>query len=100
MAAGALGLGVVLWQVIDGRALYDGRISAGIFASVAIVLGLALAVMLALAVWLAQQAEQRRQVARASEHRLFQFLEAMPVGVHVALPGGRPTTSTARPSAS
>jgi PAS domain S-box-containing protein len=104
MAAGALGLGVVLWQVINGRAVSDGRISAGIFIGVAIVLGLVMAAMLALAVWLAQQAEQRRQVAateaarrseaelaaRENEHRLFQFLEAMPVGVHILSPGGRP----------
>jgi PAS domain S-box-containing protein len=104
MAAGALGLGVVLWQVIDGRAVSDGRISAGTFVGVATVLGLVMAATLALTVWLAQQAEQRRQAAiaeaarraeaelaaRSGEHRLFQFLEAMPVGIHVALPNGQP----------
>jgi PAS domain S-box-containing protein len=104
MTAGALGLGVVLWQVIDGRAVSDGRISAAIFTGVAIVLGLVLAAMLALAVWLAQQAEQRRQVAiaeaarrskaemaaRESERLLFRFLAALPVGVLIVSPGGRP----------
>jgi PAS domain S-box-containing protein len=104
MAAGALGLGMVLWQVIDGRAVSDGSISAGTFIVVATVLGLVMAALLALSVWQAQQAEQRRRVAaaeatrraeaeraaREGEHQLFQFLDAMPVGVIIMLPGGRP----------
>jgi PAS domain S-box-containing protein len=104
MAAGALGLGVALWQAIDGRAVSDGRFSAGIFTGVATALGLVMAALLALVVWLAQRAEGRRRVAaaeaarraetgrvaREGEHRLFQFLNAMPVGVIIMSPGARP----------
>jgi PAS domain S-box-containing protein len=57
-----------------------------------------------LVVWLAQQAERRRRVAmtaaarlseaereaRESEHRLFQFLDALPVAVFISSPGGQP----------
>ncbi len=81
-----------------------GRISAVTFTIAASVLGLVLAGSAALVVWLAQQAEGRRRVAvatatrraeaeraaREGEHRLFQFLDAMPVGVFIASPGGRP----------
>ena len=58
---------------------------------------------MALVVWLAQQAEggarwpwpcgaahRGRGAARESEHRLFQFLDVMPVGVFIASHGGHP----------
>jgi PAS domain S-box-containing protein len=104
MLAGALVLGLALWQAIVGRAVAAERISQSTFTSAATVLGLVLAGAAALVVWLAQRAEGRRRVAvataarraeadretRESEHRLFQFLEVMPVGVFIASPGGRP----------
>jgi PAS domain S-box-containing protein len=82
-AVGALGLGLALWLAVDGQAVAAGRTSAGTFATVATVLGVILAALLALAVWLAQQ-------ARESESLLFRFLAALPVGVHILSPGGRP----------
>jgi PAS domain S-box-containing protein len=104
LAVGALGLGLALWQAIDGEAVDTGNISADTFTGVATVLGVVLAGLVALAVWLAQQADRRRRVAvaeaarrsaaelaaRESEHLLFRFLDALPVGVHITLPGGRP----------
>jgi PAS domain S-box-containing protein len=100
------GLALVLaaWLAIAGRAVASGLISATTFAGAATVLGLVMAGLVALVVWLAQQAEGRvrvavtaaarrgeaERVARESEHRLFQFLDAMPVGVFIATPGGHP----------
>ena len=68
------------------------------------VVGLVLAGLVVLVVWLAQQADRRRRVAvtaagrlseaegqaRESEHRLFQFLDALPVAVFIASPDGQP----------
>ena len=58
------------------------------------VLGLAVAGLVVLVVWLAQQADRRRRwygvARREGEHRLFQFLGALPVGVFIASPGGQP----------
>jgi PAS domain S-box-containing protein len=104
MLAGALVLGLAVWQAIVGRAVATERISQGTFTSAATVLGLILGGSAALVVWLAQRAEGRRRVAvataarraeadretRESENRLFQFLDVMPVGVFIASPGGRP----------
>ncbi len=104
MPAGALALGLGVWLVIDGRAVAAGRISAVTFTAAASVVGLVLAGLVMLVVWLAQQADGRRQVAvtaagqlteaeaaaRESEHRLFQFLDAMPVAVFIASQGGQP----------
>jgi PAS domain S-box-containing protein len=104
MPAGALALGLAAWLLIDGRAVAAGRISAGTFTGAATVLGLVLTALVVLVVWVGQQAERRRlaavasgaqqakaeAVARASEHRLFQFLDVMPVGVFIASPGGQP----------
>jgi PAS domain S-box-containing protein len=104
MPAGALALGLGAWLVIDGRAVAAGRISSVTFTAAASVVGLVMAGLVALVVWLAQQADGRHRlavaaaarlseaerVARESEHRLFQFLDAMPVGVFIASPGGQP----------
>ena len=104
MPAGALTLGLGVWLVIDGRAVAAGRISPVTFTAVASVVGLVLAGLVMLVVWLAQQADGRRRVAvtaagqlteaergaRESEHRLFQFLDAMPVAVFIASQGGQP----------
>jgi PAS domain S-box-containing protein len=104
MPAGALALGLGVWLVIDGRAVAAGRISAVTFTAAASVVGLVLAGLVMLVVWLAQQADGRRQVAvtaagqlskaeaaaREGEHRLFQFLDAMPVAVFISSPGGQP----------
>ena len=106
MPAGVLALGVAaaVWLAIASRSEVAGRIPAGTATGAAVVLGLVLAGLMALAVWLAQQSDQRRRVAvaqaarraaaetqaRDGENRLFQFLDAVPVGVFVASPGGRP----------
>ena len=104
MPVGALVLGLAVWQAVVGRAVAAERISQSTFTSAATVLGLILAGSAAVVVWLAQRAEGRRRVAAAaaarraeadretqeSEHRLFQFLDVMPVGVFIAASGGRP----------
>jgi len=104
MLAGALVLGLAVWQAIVGRAVAQGHISQSNFTSAATALGLVLAGVAALVVWLAQRAEGRRRVVvataaqrvqaeketRDSEHRLFQFLDVMPVGVFIASAGGQP----------
>jgi PAS domain S-box-containing protein len=104
MPAGALALGLLLWLAIDGRAVAAGRVSPSTFTAAAAVLGVFVAGLVTLAVWLAQQADGRRRVAvaeaaklsgaelaaRESERRLFRFLNTLPLGVHIALPGGRP----------
>ena len=90
MPAGALALGLGVWLVIDGRAVAAGRISAVTFTVAASVLGLVMAGLVVLVVWLAQQADGRRRAARESEHRLFQFLDALPVAVFISSPGGQP----------
>jgi PAS domain S-box-containing protein len=104
MLAGALVLGLAVWQAIVGRAVSEGHISQSTFTSTATVLGLVLAGSATLVVWLAQRAEGRRRVVviaaaqraqaeketRENENRLFQFLDAMPVGVFIASPGGQP----------
>ena len=106
MPAGVLALGVAsaVWLAIAGRSEVGGRIPTGSAVSAATVLGLVLAGLVAVAVWLAQQSDQRRRVAEAEaarraeaeaqardgEHRLFQFLDAIPAGVFIASPGARP----------
>ncbi len=104
MPAGALALGLGAWLVIDGRAVAAGHISPVTFTTAASVVGLIMAGLVVLVVWLAQQADRRRRVAvtaagrlseaegraRASEHRLFQFLDVLPVAVFIALPDGQP----------
>jgi PAS domain S-box-containing protein len=104
MLAGALVLGLAVWQAIVGRAVSEGHISQSTFTSTATVLGLFLAGSAAAVVWLAQRAEGRRRVVvataaqraqaeketRESENRLFQFLDVMPVGVFIASSGGEP----------
>ena len=106
MPAGVLALGVAsaVWLAIAGRGEAAGQIRANDAAGAATVLGLVLAGLVAVVVWLAQQSDQRRQVAEASqragaeakaqaqdgERRLFQFLDAIPAGVFVASPGGVP----------
>ena len=102
MLAGAAAFGIAgaVWQAIIGGSGRAGSRATDASA----VLGLLTAGLVALVAWLAQQADERRRVAvtnatraaaaetmaRDSEKRLFQFLDAMPVGVFVATPGGRP----------
>jgi PAS domain S-box-containing protein len=104
LPVGAVALVLAVWQVIAGRAVVSGRISTTTFTAGATVLGLVIAGLVALVVWLAQQAEGRlwvavavaarrgegERVARESEQRLFQFLDAMPVALFIASPGGHP----------
>jgi PAS domain S-box-containing protein len=102
--AGTTVLGLAVWLSIAGRAVAARRISQNTFTTASTVLGLVLASSAALVVWLAQRAEGRRRVAaaetarraeaeraaRESQHRLFQFLEAVPVAVFIAAKDGRP----------
>ena len=106
LPAGVLALGVAaaVWLAIASRSAVAGRIPDSTAAGAATVLGLVLAGLVAAVVWLAQQSDQRRRAAvaeaarravaetqaRDSEHRLFQFLDAMPAAVFVASPGGQP----------
>ena len=104
MPAGALALGLAVWLSLTGRAVATGRISTGTFTGAATALGLVMAGLVGLVVWLAQHAEGRRRVAvaeaalrsaaelaaREGEQRLFQFLDAMPIGVFITSPDGRP----------
>ncbi len=98
----AFTLADVIWlAIVGGQA---GGPQAGIDTEAALVLGFLTAALVALAVGLAQQADGRRRTAlaaaarwaaaeaaaRASENQLFQFLGAMPIGVFIATPGGRP----------
>ena len=104
MPAGALALGLSIWLAFVGRAVATGRISQNTFTGAATALALVMAGFAVLVVWLGQQAEERRRVAvaaaawrseaeraaREGEHRLFQFLEAMPVAVFIASRDGQP----------
>jgi PAS domain S-box-containing protein len=104
MPAGALALGLGVWLLIDGRAVAAGRISAVTFTAAASVVGLVMAGLVVSVVWLAQKSDGRRRAAvtaagrlseaegkaRESEHRLFQFLDALPVAVFISSPDGRP----------
>ena len=100
VGAAAFGIAGAVWQAIIGGSGRAGSRATDASA----VLGLLTAGLVALVAWLAQQADERRRVAvtnatraaaaetaaRDSEKRLFRFLDAMPVGVFVATPGGQP----------
>ena len=103
MPAGAVAFGIAgaVWRALAGGSGGAGRTAAATGASA--VLGLVMASLVALSVWLAQQADRRRRMAvtnatravaaetmaRDSEKRLFQFLDAMPIGVFVVTQGGQ-----------
>ena len=98
--AAAFAIAGTVWQTIIGGSGGAG----GKAANASAVLGLLMAGMVALVIWLAQQADRGRRVAvaaatrataaeaaaRDGEMRLYQFLDAMPIGVFVATPDGRP----------
>ena len=97
----ALGLAASVWLAIVGDA---GRITAGTATVAGTVLGVVMAILVALVVWLAHRADGQRRdasaeaarraeaeaAARESENRLYQFLDALPVGVFIAAAGGQP----------
>ncbi len=100
----AFALAAVAWLAIVGRGAGARYNADGAATNASTTLGFLMAGLVLLVVWLAQQADERRRMAvaeaarraraeaatRDSEKRLFQFLDAMPVGVFVATPGGRP----------
>ena len=105
MPAGALALGLAVWLVIDGRAVAAGRISAVTFTGrrqcrraghgrPGDAGGLAGAAGGRAAPGgrgrCGAAVTEAERAARESEHRLFQFLDAMPVAVFIASPGGQP----------
>ena len=106
MVAGAATFGVAgaVWLAIIGLSGGAARNAVGTSTDASAVLGLLMAGLVALVVWLAQQADGRRRLAtaeaaraavattaaRENENRLFKFLDAMPVAVFVATPGGQP----------
>ena len=106
MVAGAATFGVAgaVWLAIIGASGGAARNAVGTSTDASAVLGLLMAGLVALVAWLAQQADGRRRLAmaeavraavattaaRENENRLFKFLDAMPVAVFVATPGGRP----------
>jgi PAS domain S-box-containing protein len=81
-----------------------GRSTTGLSSGAFAILAFFMAALVALAVWLAQQADMRRRIAtaaaarasaaetaaRASESRLGQFMDAMPVGVFILSADGGP----------
>ena len=100
----ALGLAAALWLSLTSAGRHRGQLDAGTAAGAATVLGLVMAGLLAVAVWLGQQADLRWRLAqaeadrraaaeanaRASEHRMFQFLDAVPAGVFIVTHDGQP----------
>jgi PAS domain S-box-containing protein len=100
----AYGIADAVWLAVIGGRVASGHNVVVTFTDASAVLGILMAGLVALAVWLAQQADWRRRTAEAetalgaeavraaqqTENRLFQFLDAMPVGVFVASSGGRP----------
>ena len=103
-AAAVFGTASGVWLAIISGSGGAERHAAGTASDASAALGLLTASLVMLVVWLAQLADGRRRIAaaaavrweaaetaaRASESRLFEFLDAMPVGVFIATPGGRP----------
>lgn len=88
MPAGAVTLGaaVLVWAAVADR---DQSIVSGTARAVA-VLAVFTAGLVAFAVWMALRAESARHLAVASQTRLFQFLDALPVAVSIRTGSGRP----------
>jgi len=88
MPAGVVTLGaaVLVWVAVADR---DQSIVSGTVRAVA-VLAVFTAGLVAFAVWMALRAEQARHLAVASQTRLFQFLDALPVAVSIRTGSGRP----------
>ena len=103
-AAVTFGVAAAVWLAITSEGPGARHNAVGTSTAAATVLGFLMAGLVALAVWLAQETDRGRRMARAdttraaeaetaaraSETLLFQFLDAMPVGVFIATPGGRP----------
>jgi PAS domain S-box-containing protein len=93
----ALGATAAIWLAVIGKAGRAGRIDVHSAISAVTIFGLVMAGLVMLAVWAAQRAAMRREAARAAEaqaqateSRMLQFLDAMPVALFVAAAGGRP----------
>ena len=87
-AAFMLCAGVLVWMALSNTS-DDGRLDRSSTIRAVAILGLITAFLVAFAVWMALRAEHARRVAVASESRLFQFLNALPVGVSIRTADGR-----------
>ena len=87
-AALTLGAAVLVWLALTDTERNDGSLDGPSTVRAAAILGLITALLVAFAVWMALRAERARRVAVASESRLFQFLNALPVGVSIRTTDG------------
>jgi len=87
-AALTLGAAVLVWLALTDTERNDGSLDGPGTVRAAAILGLITALLVAFAVWMALRAERARRVAVASESRLFQFLNALPVGVSIRTADG------------
>jgi len=90
VAAVSLGAVFLVWVAITDRQVptfgVQGHTAVVAVAAVAVLT----AVLVAFAVWAALRAEHGRRLVAASESRLFQFLDALPVGVFITSEAGLP----------
>ena len=89
-AALTLGAAVLVWLALTHADGNDGSFDGPSTIRAVAILGLITALLVAFAVWMVLRAERARRVAVASESRLFQFLNALPVGVSIRTADGRP----------
>ncbi len=88
-AALMLGAAVLVWLAFTGTQDPSGLMNGPSTIRAVTILGLVTAALVAFAVWMALRAEHARMLAAAGESRLFQFLDALPVGVSIRSAGGR-----------
>jgi PAS domain S-box-containing protein len=87
-AAFMLCAAVLVWMALSETSGEGGHLDRSSTIRAVAILGLITAFLVAFAVWMALRAERARRVAVASESRLFQFLNALPVGVSIRTTDG------------
>jgi len=88
-AAFMLCAAALVWLALSDTSNQGGTLDQASTVRAVAILGLITALLVAFAVWMALRAERARRVAVASESRLFQFLNALPVGVSIRTADGR-----------